>query len=54
MRACKWPHDTDHRKEWKRVLATKGQRRAWESAYVRDGVSTREGSLGRLVGTVAA
>lgn len=54
----RWPHDTTHRKEWKRILGESHdddrrtpteQREAWRSAYERVEQTRRERSVGVLV-----
>jgi hypothetical protein len=54
----RWPHDTTHRREWKKVLGESPddprktpvqQREAWRSAYERRSQSPREQSAGMLV-----
>lgn len=54
----RWPHDTTHRREWKKILGESHddqrrtptqQREAWQSAYERTEPSTKEQSVGLLV-----
>jgi hypothetical protein len=54
----RWPHDTTHRREWKKILGESPddprrvpsqQRQAWQSAYERLPQSRREQSVGLLV-----
>lgn len=53
----RWPHDTTHRREWKRVLGDSPtdprripteQRRVWQAAYERVEQSPRERAAGLL------
>lgn len=46
--AVRWPHDTQHRKEWKLVFSTKRQREAWRACYEGWPVERRELPLMRL------
>lgn len=46
--AVKWPHDTQHRREWKLVFATRRQREAWRACYEGWPVEARELPLRRL------
>lgn len=44
----RWPHDTTHRREWKRTLADSKARKVWRAAYRNDPAKPAEKTLRHL------
>jgi hypothetical protein len=56
LRKVKWPHDTEHRREWKAILGDgkevetpRDTLRAWGSAYRREQASEKDRHLSTLI-----
>lgn len=45
----RWPHDTDHRREWKAVFAMRDTREAWRAAYCKEPQRATETPISMLV-----
>lgn len=44
----RWPHDTAHRQDWKRILASEKTREVWRRAYDREPSTERQKTLQHL------
>lgn len=47
--SIRWPHDTTHRREWKKILSAPETVEAWRAAYEREACASRQLAMARLV-----